>query len=368
MAGPTAAIRNQCPNASSGNDGLMAAADKAAVDGITGAGAAGTVHARILQGTSQIDSSGVPARYFVAVRPTGNDATGVVGGPAYDNSGRTAAVAAPFATIQAAYAAGLNSLNNQAQLFVDLTAMVGASKIVIDSVLKTMRMAPGADNVGGNSQPSAGNLLNALFGNPGAPGKFIPTEGEVNFFADPTTLDTITGVEISSTTVDAVTGQKTLVTTKNYTAGLYEGKIIYGSGTGERALIASCSAGPNSQLELTTNGALTAPLTIADYGCEIQNTNVPAFFFLEGRQSTKFNCINFNPTTNTDALSGFITSYIGGTACRIGGSVSAFRSFFFEPETWFFDGSTFGGVSATATPSTSTGTHAATRTRSKCRS
>lgn len=296
-----------------------------------------------LRGLRTLNASGVAGRRFVAVRHGGSDTNGVVSGPAFDNSGRAVATAAPFATVQAALSAAFNALNDQQQLFIDLSTMTGADKIVINSASTILRMLPCMDNLGGNNQPSNALLLNPYFGNVGAPTQSIPTEGMINFFADPTVLDTIASGEITSTTVDSVTGQKTLVTTKSYTSGQYEGKVIYGSGIGERAFIASCSAGPNSQLELTTNGTLTAPLTIADFGCEIQNTGVPAFFFLEGAASTKFIGINFNPSTNTNVFNAFHTAYIGGTACRVGAGLQAFRSLFFEPETFFFDGSAFSG-------------------------
>lgn len=90
--------------------------------------------------------------------------------------------------------------------------------------------------------------------------------------AEPTVLDTISGVELSGQTSDSVTTLRTLQTTKNYTLNQYQGKFVRAA-NGAIYVIASNTAGPNSDIETTSYSNLTAPIEIIEPSAEIRNTS-----------------------------------------------------------------------------------------------
>jgi len=91
--------------------------------------------------------------------------------------------------------------------------------------------------------------------------------GALTFRATPTPL--VSGIAVSSQVADTVTGMYSVTTTSNFTLNQHRGKLLYGAGFVECAVIVSNTAGPNSVIKTTTNYPFAGPLTICDYGAEM---------------------------------------------------------------------------------------------------
>lgn len=106
----------------------------------------------------------------------------------------------------------------------------------------------------------------------------------VTIEAAPTLDDTITGGELTGQTAEPTTGLITLNTTKSYLVDEKRGKLVRDS-TGRIAVIASNTAGPNTDIEITDNNTLTAPIEILDQSCEIRNSDASGGNALEIRNA-----------------------------------------------------------------------------------
>lgn len=87
--------------------------------------------------------------------------------------------------------------------------------------------------------------------------------GALTFRAEPT--DLYTGIDVTAQAADAVTGMYTYTTDGDFDADELKGKLLYGSGFAEVAVIVSNTAGPNSEIYCAFSFPMTAPVRVADY-------------------------------------------------------------------------------------------------------
>jgi hypothetical protein len=159
---------------------------------------------------------------------------------------------------------------------------------------------------------------------------FYATNLEI--FAEPQVIETITGAHILSQTIDPVTGMLTVTTDLTMTPHAYRGMPIFGDALGEMAAIADNDA---TKLYIPYYGwfALTAPLYITEYGAEIINSDVaspkPA---LSGQGiRTSLLLAGIKMTTANPAVKSFIISdsqLIETLFCRLGGCYLDTNRFF----------------------------------------
>jgi hypothetical protein len=175
---------------------------------------------------------------------------------------------------------------------------------------------------------------------PAVPG--FNVRAPITLQATPTLIDTISGVELSGQTTDSVTGLRTLQTTKNYTLNQHRGKFVRDT-NGVMGVIASNTAGPNSELEITQNDAFTAPIEILEQSCEIRNSDsgggnavdfrhVSAHVQLNGIKLTTANTSTFRYGLYGDsayAAVGMQSCYVDGLFISLGGAQHSFSDTYF---------------------------------------
>jgi len=162
---------------------------------------------------------------------------------------------------------------------------------------------------------------------PAVPGFLI--RAPVTLQATPTLVDTIDVGELTGQTQEALTGLRTLQTSKNYALDEQKGRIVRDA-NGVLGVIASNTAGPNSDIEVTQDGAFTAPVEILAPSAEIRNSDVGGSNAFELRNSVcrvQFNGIKFSTANPSSFRYGLLMDNplytVGCTMCQLDG-VSGF--------------------------------------------
>jgi len=125
-----------------------------------------------------------------------------------------------------------------------------------------------------NTPPYLGNIETGFTLTPVGHPLFFQTASLV-IRAVPTLLATLT---VTGSSTDSVHGMRTLNTSDNLTLNQYQGKSIIGSGVAEFGYIVSNTAGPNSDVVVSSSSVFTAPVQVEEPSASLSYGDISSFF------------------------------------------------------------------------------------------